>query len=173
MGEKPNNLMVGDRVKVIRCDAGLHVGEFGKVHAHRWSPPGVPDPREYEYGVKFDDGGPICGFNRGELEFIQTSPGTIVSELVMKNGPGRKLSEQADMVHHPEHYGGGDNPYEVVKVLFAWGLWTNAYLWNTVKYIARHRRKGKPLEDLKKARWYLDEEIKRMEASEAQTSSAD
>lgn len=64
-----------------------------------------------------------------------------------------------EMVEHPAHYGGGDNPYEVRKVLFAWGLLGNANLWNTIKYIARMGKKGDALEDLKKARFYLDEEI--------------
>lgn len=36
-------------------------------------------------------------------------------------------------------------------------------LGNTVKYIARAPYKGKTLDDLKKARWYLDHEIKRLE----------
>jgi hypothetical protein len=36
-------------------------------------------------------------------------------------------------------------------------------LGNTVKYIARNQEKGTPLEDLKKALWYLDREIAQME----------
>ncbi|MFQ5737366.1 MAG: DUF3310 domain-containing protein, partial [Thermodesulfobacteriota bacterium] len=34
---------------------------------------------------------------------------------------------------------------------------------NVVKYVCRHRHKGTPLADLKKARWYLDRLIKRVE----------
>lgn len=66
-----------------------------------------------------------------------------------------------EMVHHPAHYGGADNPYEVVKVIEAWKL--NFNLGNTVKYIGRADHKGKLLEDLKKARWYLDREIATIE----------
>jgi Protein of unknwon function (DUF3310) len=64
-------------------------------------------------------------------------------------------------VEHPAHYGGADNPYEVIKVLAAWGLEDRALLWNTVKYIARAGKKDpkKELEDLEKARFYLDREI--------------
>lgn len=36
-------------------------------------------------------------------------------------------------------------------------------LGNTIKYIWRAGQKGATLEDLKKARWYLDREIKRLE----------
>lgn len=60
-------------------------------------------------------------------------------------------------VDHPAHYGGADNPYEAIKVIEAWGLGFN--LGNTAKYIARAERKAVPIEDLEKARWYLDREI--------------
>jgi hypothetical protein len=68
-----------------------------------------------------------------------------------------------EMVNHPAHYGGADNPYEVYKVLEAWGLTGNAYLWNAVKYIARAGKKGAAAVDLKKARWYLDRQIALLE----------
>lgn len=67
-----------------------------------------------------------------------------------------------EMVDHPAHYGGADNPYEAIKVIDAWDL--NFCLGNTVKYISRADHKGKRLEDLKKARWYLDHAIESMEA---------
>lgn len=67
----------------------------------------------------------------------------------------------ADTVNHPAHYGGADNPYEAIKVIEAWGL--GFCLGNTVKYIARAEHKGATVEDLKKARWYLDREIAKRE----------
>lgn len=67
----------------------------------------------------------------------------------------------AEAVDHPSHYGGADNPYEAIKVIEAWKLGFN--LGNSVKYISRHEHKGTALEDLKKARWYLDREIQRLE----------
>ncbi len=63
----------------------------------------------------------------------------------------------SDAVNHPDHYGGADNPYEAIKVIDAWGLGFN--LGNTVKYISRSGKKGAELQDLQKARWYLDREI--------------
>ena len=64
-------------------------------------------------------------------------------------------------VDHHLHYGGVDNPYEVIKVIEAWNLDFN--LGNVVKYIARAGRKDGAdlIEDLQKARWYLDREIAR------------
>jgi hypothetical protein len=55
-----------------------------------------------------------------------------------------------DVVNHPAHYGGADNPYEAIKVIEAWGL--GFRLGNTVKYISRAGNKGDVIEDLKKAR---------------------
>lgn len=74
------------------------------------------------------------------------------------------------MVEHPAHYGGADDPYEVIKVAEAWGFDGDAYLFNVLKYI--RREKNDELEDLKKARFYLDRKIKRMEQTEAEHSAA-
>lgn len=60
-------------------------------------------------------------------------------------------------VDHPTHYGGADNTYEAIKVIEAWELGFN--LGNTVKYISRAGKKDDMLQDLEKARWYLDREI--------------
>jgi hypothetical protein len=68
-----------------------------------------------------------------------------------------------DMVNHPPHYARGDH-YEPIKVIEAWEL--GFHLGNCVKYIARYKKKGTPLQDLKKARWYLDRKIARMEGRE-------
>lgn len=68
-----------------------------------------------------------------------------------------------EAVDHPAHYGGADNPYEAIKVIEAWGL--GFCLGNAVKYIARASKKGNMIEDLKKARWYLDRKITSMEAA--------
>lgn len=67
-----------------------------------------------------------------------------------------------ESIDHPSHYG-GDTVYETIKVIDAWRL--NFNLGNAVKYISRagKKDKSKTLEDLKKARWYLDREIKSME----------
>lgn len=64
-----------------------------------------------------------------------------------------------EMVDHPAHYGGADNPYEHVKVAQAWGLVGNAFLYNCTKYICRVGKKGSALEDLRKAAWYLQKAI--------------
>lgn len=69
----------------------------------------------------------------------------------------------ADRIDHPQHYGGKSNVYEAIKVIEAWGL--GFHLGNVVKYISRAGKKSQEtlLEDLKKARWYLDRYIQQLQ----------
>ena len=80
-------------------------------------------------------------------------------------------AEPKDMVNNPAHYGGADNPYEHVKVALALGWERNAFIYTCTKYLWRFNRKSEfsVVEDLKKARWYLDREIERQERLEAQS----
>lgn len=66
-----------------------------------------------------------------------------------------------DNVDHPKHYTQGS--IEVIDAIEAWQL--NFRLANVVKYVARAEHKNNKLEDLKKARWYLDREISKLEQS--------
>lgn len=84
------------------------------------------------------------------------------SQVSATDAEALEAALNSDSVNHPAHYG-GDTPYEVIKVLGAWGLLKNFCLANVVKYVARAEHKGAELDDLKKARWYLDYEIKRRE----------
>ena len=69
------------------------------------------------------------------------------------------MQQSKEMVNHPNHYGGVDNPYEAIKVIEAWDL--DFHLGNTVKYISRAG--NKELEDLLKAKWYLDRKIQNLQ----------
>ena len=71
--------------------------------------------------------------------------------------------QNKEQVNHPNHYGGETNIYEAIKVIDAWDLGFS--LGNTVKYISRAGKKDtdKELEDLRKAKWYLDHHIKNLE----------
>lgn len=77
------------------------------------------------------------------------------------------MEEKKDLfcekVNHPQHYGGGDNPYEVIKICEHYELDKDAYLFNVIKYILRAGKKDDFLQDLKKAAWYLDRKIKNLE----------
>jgi hypothetical protein len=67
-----------------------------------------------------------------------------------------------EKVNHPDHYGGSENPYEAIKIIEAWDL--NFHLGNVIKYVSRAGKKNKDtIEDLKKARWYIDRHIQNLE----------
>lgn len=70
----------------------------------------------------------------------------------------------SDAINHPSHYTSGK--YETIKVIEDWKL--SYHLGNTVKYISRagHKDPTKTVEDLKKARWYLNRYIKLLEKAE-------
>lgn len=76
---------------------------------------------------------------------------------------GKMIQNKNEEVNHPLHYGGADNIYEAIKVIRAWNL--SFSLGNTVKYISRAGKKGENtiIKDLKKALWYLNEEIETLE----------
>jgi len=67
-----------------------------------------------------------------------------------------------EQVSHPQHYGCAENPYEAIKVIEAWDL--GFCLGNTVKYISRAGKKetDKTVQDLEKAKWYLEREIQKL-----------
>ena len=62
-------------------------------------------------------------------------------------------------VQCPEHYCFSD--LEPISVIESWSL--NFSLGNCIKYICRAGKKNNVIEDLKKAQWYLDREINRLE----------
>ena len=66
-----------------------------------------------------------------------------------------KAWRQNASVDHPAHYTRGG--IEAIDAIEAWGLGFN--LGNVIKYVARAGHKGETLEDLRKARWYIDREI--------------
>lgn len=71
----------------------------------------------------------------------------------------RRLQQPDDMVNHPAHYTFGK--IEVLDVIEDWQLGYNRSC--VIKYVARAGKKDNELEDLKKARFYLDREIKKLE----------
>lgn len=73
---------------------------------------------------------------------------------------------RTEVINHPEHYGGEANPYEAIKVIEALDL--GFHLGNCFKYIVRAGKKegSDEITDLKKAQWYLDRKIERLEDNE-------
>lgn len=94
--------------------------------------------------------GESCGFFIPEYKFIETE----------KQG-----TSQSDNVSHPSHYVDG-RKYEPKDVIRDWNL--NFNLGSAVKYISRAGRKDDIIQDLKKAKQFIDFEIEALER-ESQT----
>lgn len=66
-------------------------------------------------------------------------------------------NDEIDMVNHPQHYSAhGIEPIDYIE-----SHDLNFNLGNVIKYVSRAPYKGTELEDLKKAKWYLEREIKK------------
>lgn len=103
----------------------------------------------------YDDAG--LGYASGEA--------SITDSVAALNALAEKFAgDYVEVISHPAHYG-GDTTYETIKVIEAWGLGFG--IGNCVKYLSRAGKKGAAVEDLKKARFYLDREIARMESTGA------
>jgi hypothetical protein len=66
----------------------------------------------------------------------------------------------ADLVNHPPHYTQHPSGVECIQITEHMGF----CLGNAVKYIWRADLKGNDIEDLQKARFYIDREIARRTA---------
>ena len=66
-------------------------------------------------------------------------------------------AEEPDLVNHPPHYGSHPSGVECITVTEHF----NFNMGNAIKYIWRADEKGNPLQDLEKAKWYIEREIKK------------
>ncbi len=72
--------------------------------------------------------------------------------------PTARIIPAPDMVNEPPHYRNHSSGIECIQITEGF----NFCLGNAIKYIWRAGLKGEEIEDLKKARWYLDREIERL-----------
>lgn len=89
-------------------------------------------------------------------------PCDVCESLCVEEHPG-----PPELVNHPSHYGGADNPHETIKVLETWltpEQFSGFLLGNAVKYLSRagKKRQADAQVDLEKASWYLEREIARL-----------
>jgi len=63
-----------------------------------------------------------------------------------------------DTVNNPKHYTSHPSGVECIEITEHMSF----NLGNAVKYVWRASLKGKEIEDLRKARWYIDREIQRL-----------
>ncbi|MEU5382656.1 DUF3310 domain-containing protein [Kitasatospora cineracea] len=141
---------VGDRVVVASAfDEGLspatrlYAGMHGEVEEIK------PEYVPYPYSVRFPDGKRLA-FSWDEL----------VGEAQYQPVPEEPAEvSQGDPVNHPPHYNWLPGGLEVIDITRHFSF----VLGNVLKYLFRAEHKGRELEDLRKARWYLDYRIRELE----------
>lgn len=69
-----------------------------------------------------------------------------------------------EVVDHPKHYQ-SKNGIEVIDVIDAFTNVIDFDIGNVIKYVCRWREKG-GINDLKKAKWYLEHAIDKLESKE-------
>ena len=83
----------------------------------------------------------------------------MLNDLNAKLVKRRKIAQKGDLINSPEHYKVGG--IETIDFIEAKGLGYN--LGNVVKYISRADHKDDKLDNLKKAQWYLNREVSKLE----------
>ena len=76
-------------------------------------------------------------------------------------------TNEKDNVNHPPHYTAHPSGVECIEIAEHYGF----CIGNALKYLWRAGLKGDAVEDLKKARWYLDREISNREKAIANSGS--
>ena len=118
----------------------------------------------------------LLGQTTGLVEMPHDSAGTGTRPFgaPQRNGSGQDSSGPAPRPHdttevvqeapaedaiNPSHYRRHPSGIECIEVTRHMNFNTG----NAVKYIWRYMDKGDPIENLKKAQWYIDDEIRRLE----------
>lgn len=162
-------LEVGDkvRVKLDTLTPGT-VGFTGVITKYDEDPPKAT--------VSFDDYKGLGEYYPSELEYIGTHPGSLdpvscsVSEQLIAVFSGDALIDDIDIeesvednVNHPSHYTSHPSGVECIEITEHYDFCVgNAikYLWRAgLKRDADKSELDKELEDLKKAKWYIDRKI--------------
>lgn len=66
----------------------------------------------------------------------------------------KRVTNNTEKVDHPSHYNQGQ--IEVIDYIEDIGMGEDFCAGNAIKYISRYKYKQKPLEDLQKAKWYVE-----------------
>lgn len=74
-----------------------------------------------------------------------------------------------DIVNHPKHYTSDPSGIECIQIT----RWRNFNIGNAIKYLWRNglKENNSNIQDLKKAVWYINDEIKRLEEINAKNNN--
>ena len=122
------------------------------------------DHRSHVYTITMEDGSKHVSADGEGWYLVGSSAREVLPPWEKPTPPntGSNVKPKEDIIGHPNHYCEG-RKYEPKDVIRDWNL--NFNLGNAVKYISRNGRKdgNSALQDLKKARQYLDFEIAYLE----------
>ena len=111
--------------------------------------------------MAYPAGRPYAICDKSEYEYEIMDDAIVIKERFKSTNPWRERTMSSDNVSHPSHYAEGwSNGAEVIDLTEHLSFCAG----NVVKYVCRAGRKDpdKYVEDLKKARWYIDREIERV-----------
>ena len=136
---KGNLSKIDGLTELVCINAGCPIGAKNAISASVFSVPEIKTDVE------------------GTVKPLESST-DMVERMIKEKQAETGKAETVDIVNSPPHYK-TEAGIEVIDVIKAFSL--NFCRGNVVKYILRAGRKDqkKELEDLKKARWYLDREI--------------
>lgn len=110
--------------------------------------------------VKEKDGSATINVDPVQAIIANAESGNLEKPMMVKaTTKKRKEKLFTDVVNSPAHYTYGG--IETIDFIEAKQL--NYHCGNVVKYVSRAGKKGERLEDLRKAQWYLNREIERLE----------
>lgn len=74
-----------------------------------------------------------------------------------------------DIINHPKHYTSDPSGIECIQIT----RWRNFNIGNAIKYLWRNglKENNSNIQDLKKAIWYISDEIKRLEELNDKTNN--
>ena len=82
----------------------------------------------------------------------------VVGDIDVYTASDVNREDKKEMINHPSHYNQG---IEAIDYIESHNMDFN--IGNVIKYVTRAKHKGTELQDLKKASWYLNREIERLE----------
>jgi len=118
---------------------------------------------QYVYSIKYAMKGKELASDSTEEQLSLPLDGELPPAVVKLRAKldAQSVGKQTEAVNHPPHYTAGG--IETIDFIEAKNL--NFRLASVVKYVSRASHKGKQLEDLRKAQWYLSREIMALEAA--------
>jgi Protein of unknwon function (DUF3310) len=109
------------------------------------------------------DGNTVCAGNSGGQHVPRAVDDPPVDDSFVKGVDVQHIADvQPDNVNHPQHYKGNPAGIECIQVVEH----MNFNLGNAIKYLWRADKKGDRIHDLRKAAWYINREIERIQKFE-------